>query len=454
MEDPSSGNSRSGNANRLFACSREECLLAIGGLSTAVVMASLLVIKYSLFTKLDSNCNLRLLHSVQAWVDHGYWRLGGMLSFQEKYDGSFPIDLYKSHAPYYVLPHYWATLIWGEGAFWSVTGLIPILSATIMGMATAVIAWAGISSPPRSETWARIQGAPFVGAVAAFSITFSSEPVWSLAWNSFDGSYSIILMTLSLAIAFLARHHHVLRRLSIVLFLLSALLCARFGLAMTASLLFIRFFTIPKRILSVSFPGADFFKWPVIILSLLLALSHFVRVSVVEKLLGMNFRGSDLLPRIGLSSWWENAGQGPLHYLTPLDAFTFLWRQSENVINRLPIWISIHHLIFWSIALISFASFVGNKSRFYPARPCLELLLFLPLCWTIVLNQSAAEHPDLISILWLPVYSIGLSFLAVRLFGWLKGRVNRTHSYLYMLGVTWLFFLWQNQYFMRAYTQL
>jgi hypothetical protein len=156
---------------------------------------------------------------------------------------------------------------------------------------------------------------------------------------------------------------------------------------------------------------------------------------------------------MGLTGWWENAAQGSLHYLTPLDAFTFLWRQSDLVIHKLPLWISIHHLLIWSAAILAFVTMFAER-RFYSARPVLELLFFPALFWMLVHNQSAAEHPDLYAIFWMPSYALGLAFLLTRLFAFLRRRCRREHAYLYTAVALWLLFLWQNQYFMRAYPQL
>ena len=169
--------------------------------------------------------------------------------------------------------------------------------------------------------------------------------------------------------------------------------------------------------------------------------------------LGLNFKGSEMLPRMGLTGWWENAAQGTLNYLTPIDAFTFMWRQSGVVIHKLPVLISAHHLLIWSVALVAFAAMFSERRYFY-ARSILEFLFFPALLWILIHNQSAAEHPDLYAIFWMPSYSLGLAFLVARFFSFLRQRCRREHAYLYTAFSIWLFFLWQNQYFMRAYPQL
>ena len=138
---------RSFNHCRAFFSRRpEEILLAGCGMMTAFTTLYLLVIKYNIFQHLDSACNRRLLGAVQAWLDHGFWRLGGFMYFQDTYNGAFPHALYRSQAPYYVLPHFFATLVGGESGFWFVTGLVPILMAVVISISLACIAWLSVDS--------------------------------------------------------------------------------------------------------------------------------------------------------------------------------------------------------------------------------------------------------------------------------------------------------------------
>ena len=183
----------------------EEILLAASGIITAITTLYLLVVKYSVFRHLDSACNRRLLGAVQAWLDHGFWRLGGFMYFQDTYTGAFPHLLYRSQSPYYVLPHYFATLAGGEPGFWFVTGLVPIVMAVVISISLACIAWLTVESIAKWQKWADIRGTQFVAAVSTFSISFSSEPIWSLTWNTFDGSWTVVFYVLALANALFHR---------------------------------------------------------------------------------------------------------------------------------------------------------------------------------------------------------------------------------------------------------
>jgi len=430
----------------------EQWIFVASGALTALTTLYLYLYKYHLFERLGSEHNKRLLNSARAWIDHGYWKLSGFLYFNEDYSGAFPELLYRSHSPFYVLPHFVALRNGGESSFWLIVGLIPVFTAFLLSVCLAGLTWILVKSLPANHRWADVRGSAFVSAVSAFSITFTSEPIWSLSWNTFDGSAALLVFVIAITIALACRSSRFRQfdRLPSLLLILSSLLCSRFGLALTVAILLIHLIE-DKHIKKYGLiQKSSIFSWPVIFLILLVSLSHFLHLAIASGWQGLHFRGSDLLPRMGLSAWWEHAGQGPLDYKTPLDAFTFIWNQSEIVINKLPLWLSFHHALVWSVALISTACLVGEKKNFH-TRPYLLLLLLPTLIWTVFLNQSAAEHPDLISILWLPAYVLGAATLFGRLFAFLCIRVRRNQAYLYMALLLWLFFLWQNQYFMRTY---
>jgi hypothetical protein len=382
--------------------------------------------------------------------------------FEDSYTRAFPGMLYRSQSPYYILPHYFATLVGGEPGFWFVTGLVPILMAVVISASLACIAWLSVESIAKWQQWAGVRGSQFVAAVSTFSVSFSSEPIWSLTWDTFDGSWSVVFYVLALAIALLYRRLNLSPArggggwLPCLLLVTSALICPRFGFTLVLVQLLIRVTGFRKF---SPFSTADsclynrLCGWQVIAFVFFASLTHFLRLAFAIFWQGLNFRGSEMLPRMGLSGWWENAAQDKLHYLTPLDAFTFIWRQSAIVIHKLPLWVSVHHLVIWSVALIAFAAMFSER-RYYYARPILEFLFFPALLWVLIHNQSAAEHPDLYAIFWVPAYSLGLAFLLTRFFSFLRQRCRREHAYLYTSFSIWLLFLWQNQYFMRAYPQL
>lgn len=440
--------------HRSWPFSREEWLLA--GVSGATLLLALfqIVVRGSLFEELKSNHNLRLLNSTLAWLDHGFLQLGGSLLFQETYDHRLPTVLYQSHAPWYVLPHYWAISAMGEEGFWLVTGSLPILVAILMATAIAAIAYRAIDDAAVNFTWARHPNARFVAAATAFSICVAAEPIWSLAWNSYDGSYGIVWLTISIALAAWAgKGNPFIGHMALLTMWMAALFCARLGLALALVLVLVRHFGLGHGQRRSLERGLVLFSWPAIVGVMAAALSHFLRIALAERLLGLHFQGSALLGRMGFSDRWQGAGQGRLDYKTPIDAFTFLWRQSEIVIGKLPLWISLHHLLIWSLALAGFIALVGSRRRF-PSRPLLEVLLLVPLLMTVGLNQSSAEHPDLVAMLWLPAYVLGMSFLMTGVFMVWRKRLRKDHAYYYLIAMLFLFFLWQIQYLVRAYPQL
>lgn len=268
--------------------SNEEWLFLSSGLLTALTTIYLYLVKYRLISRLESNHNLRLLNSAKAWVDHGYWRLSGLLYFQEQYDGSLPSSLYRSHSPFYALPHYFAYRHGGESWFWIVVGLIPVFAAVVSSVALATFAWALVKSLPRTQSWTAVRGASTVVGVAAFSITFTSEPIWSLSWNSFDGSAASMVFVVAVAAALACSSPRLqsYRWAPSLLLVISAFLCARFGIALTASLLFIRLTELKSTSQHEAIRRAPIFSWPITIFVLLASLSHFLSCDARRQVAG------------------------------------------------------------------------------------------------------------------------------------------------------------------------
>lgn len=430
---------------------REELVLAAVALLSAGLTLATIVQRYALFTRLESLHNSRLLDSAQAWIDHGFWRLGGFLLFQRDYSGQMPTELYKSHVPFYVLPHYWALRWGGESGFWSVVGWIPILTAVVVATCLALIAWrASLDwfAAGRPDPVAR--GLSWVAGTSAFTVAFASEPVWSLTWNSFDGSLAMVLLLVAMALTVSRRGSSRGGWLPLAVLVLSALSCSRFGVFLGLALLAVRWLSssgeggVPVGVNGV------WFRWPTIALVLAAGSVHQLWIQLAPRLFDFRLWGTAMLYRMGLTHWYKDEGQGTLPYQTPLSGFTFLWRQSENAIGELPTWMNSYHLLIWGLALVVFAVVVARR-RVFAERPLLEILLVLPLLWTLLLNQSAAEHPDLVCILWLPAYVLGWAFAFAWLYRWLARRLRRVAALWLVGGLLFMHFLWQIQYFLRAY---
>ena len=157
--------------------------------------------------------------------------------------------------------------------------------------------------------------------------------------------------------------------------------------------------------------------------------------------------------RLGFTHLFRERGQDDLDYHTPLSTFTFLWRQSEEAIRDLPSWMNTYHFIVWTVAVVGFA-FVVCRAKDFAGKEYWDVLLLLPLTWCLVLNQSAAEHPDLVAILWLPAYVLGLASGLSMLYRLLAARFRRAAALWGAGSLLYLFSLWQVQYFLRAYPQM
>jgi hypothetical protein len=241
--------------------------------------------------------------------------------------------------------------------------------------------------------------------------------------------------------------------LPLVFLVVSAFCCARFGVILGLALLLVRLLSSSGAGgVPVAANGA-WFRWPTILAVVAAGAIHHGWIFVAQRFLGLEFRGSEMLYRMGLTHWYKTQGQGDLPYQTPLSGFTFLWRQSENAIDKLPSWMNTYHLLIWGLGLVVFVLVVARR-RVFAERPLLEILLVLPLVWTLLLNQSAAEHPDLISLLWLPAFVLGWAFGFAWLYRWVTRRFRRVAALWLTGGLLYMLNLWQIQYFLRAYSRL
>ncbi|CAK6686695.1 hypothetical protein BBFGKLBO_00065 [Synechococcus sp. CBW1107] len=402
------------------------------------------------------------MNSVRAWTDYGFWNLGGFLNFEYDYTGppQENLLLYKSHVSLYALPHYFAYSLAGERGYWLVVGWIPVLSALVIALSLAVIAFCSTASlVADSVPGRRFRGTPWVAGAAAFSIAFTSEPIWSMAWDTFDGSLSILLLIVSGAIAIGRGNRPLWNGLSTSFLLLSALVCGRFGILLAIVLMVVKLTTSGRRLrpgkkgMSLAAEEQPWLRWPVITATLLLGAVHYLRVFVYEKFLGFALHGQNPWYRLGFTHLFKEQGQADIDYQTPLSAFTFLWRQSEEAIGLLPPYMNSYHFLIWTFAVLSFA-FLASRKRYFPEKSYWEVFLLLPLIWSLLLNQSTAEHPDLTAIFWLPAYVLGLSSALSWLYRFLCHRLRKAAALWWTASCLYLLFLWQIQYFLRAYPQL
>lgn len=462
MTDPSSLSDQGGAETTTESPKRPRLIPASIGLScsdiplialvvvTTGLFLQTLVHRYKFFHHLLSHHNERLLNSTRAWIDHGFWQLGGLLTFKDgPYDPAFPDSLYKSHTSFYVIPH-WLALQWhGKNGFWGWVGTVPIATAFLMAIAIGVIAailidQTNLGEPKRPRRQAALAKLAFA---AGFVITFPQETIWSLAWNNFDGSFSLIVYVVAIALLAASLRHPKLTPVALGGLYLSALLCSRFGVVVALSVLAVSLGTRRRQ-----GPLAAVLRPRTAVICLLLGLSHYLHLGLSDALTGLPLRGGNLLYRMGWTGITHQSAQADLDYLSMLQVFTFMWRQSEEAIGKLPLSMNLEHLLFYVVGL-GFFSVVLLRSWRRGAGPLLELLILPPVIWSIGLNQSASEHPDLVGLLWMPAVALGLCFAVLSL----RRRLLRLGAVTALWGTVatlYLLALWQAQYLLRAYPQL
>lgn len=443
---------------RSLGADRHSALLLLLSLTVVVFTLVTFLGQYSFFQRLDVRVNHRLLNSARAWADYGFWKLGGFLNFQYDYAGNANpqgLFLYRSHVPIYALLHYLAFSLNGEQGYWLVVGWIPVMAAFAVSLSLAVIAYHSSvrdgAGSFRPSSWCV---APIIPATIAFAIAFPSEPIWSLAWNIFDGSLSLVLLLVGIAVCVSSRRRHAWEAIGVGFILLSAFVCARFGILLALVMAAVKFLSAAaeSRVHDQATERAPF-RWTIILAAFLLASSHFAHIWIGQKVLGISLGGQKILYRLGLTHLFREEGQNRIDYHTPLSTFTFLWRQSEAAIGALPPWMNSYHFLVWTLAIVCFTVIV-SRVRDFPGKPFWDVLLLLPLAWCVLFNQSAAEHPDLVGILWLPAFVLGLSSGCTALYARLASRWRRAAAVWWTGGLLYLLFLWQIQYFLRAYPQM
>ena len=77
-----------------------------------------------------------------------------------------------------------------------------------------------------------------------------------------------------------------------------------------------------------------------------------------------------------------------------------------------------------------------------------------PLIWGVLINQSVAEHPDIHAIAWAVPFALGLVMVVVRSVEVVRVRFGLFWSITIGAWASYWLFLWQVQYFLRAYPAL
>ncbi|HJN34728.1 MAG TPA: hypothetical protein QF700_11505 [Prochlorococcus sp.] len=402
---------------------------------------------------LASTCNVRLLDSVRSWHEFGFWELGGLMTFRKllvTLPSSIPKDLYSSQSTLYIVPHYFAYQLAGVVGFWQVIRASAYASAVLISLSVATLSWLIIEERSRSISTPRY----IFGLVlfAAFAVVFPSEGIWGALWNSDDRALSAVLVAVSasgLALAIRLRSAW-LHQLSAVLLVIAAIGCPRMGVMCAITVLIGRYALELKD----SFVRA-IYSWSMALALFASSAMHYIRLAVVDLTGRFILGGSSMLDRFGFIHKIKGKAQSDLDYESIAQSFGFAWRQSELMIDKISKVASFEHLLLYLLAgtgLIALITYCNHVNSLYSGS--LAIITAPPLLWCVLINQSVAEHPDIHAITWTAALGLGLVYLVACLAIALRNRLGLFCS---VIGGSWIaywLFLWQVQYFLRAYPAL
>ena len=400
---------------------------------------------------LTSTCNLRLLDSVRTWTELGFWQLGGLMSFRDSLTPlPPPNDLYSSQSTLYIIPHFVAYQLGGIPAFWQMIRASGYVAAFGMFVGVAALAWLIVA-----ERLEKVRAPMFLlGFVlfASFAVTFPNEGIWGGLWNSDDRALSAVLVALasaSLALGIRLRRH-VFEWLSAIFLVIAAIGCPRMGFMSLLTVLVGRYSLSREESSNLSI-----YSWPMALSLMGATALHYIRVGLVDLTGRYVLSGSSMLNRFGLNHKITGKGQSDLDYDSIWQAFGFAWRQSELAIDQLSLLIQFEHLSLYLLAALGliglFFQLCRLQSRYLGA---VVLTTAPPLIWGILINQSVAEHPDIHAITWVVPSALGLVMVIVRSVEVVRVRFDLFWSITIGAWASYWLFLWQVQYFLRAYPAL
>ena len=182
---------------------------------------------------------------------------------------------------------------------------------------------------------------------------------------------------------------------------------------------------------------------------------HYIRVGLVDLTGRYVLSGSSMLNRFGLSHKIKGKGQSDLDYDSIWQTFGFAWRQSELAIKQLPLSMHLEHLVLYLLAAVGLLWMLWQLCRYQsPYLGAVVLATAPPLIWGILINQSVAEHPDIHAITWAVPVALGLVMIAIRSVEIARARFDLFWSITIGVWTSYWLFLWQVQYFLRAYPAL
>ena len=151
-------------------------------------------------------------------------------------------------------------------------------------------------------------------------------------------------------------------------------------------------------------------------------------------------------------------GQSDLDYESIWQAFGFVWRQSELMIQsdwRIRGLENFEHLFLYLLAAVGLFVLLSQMHRRpSPYLAPVALVTAPPLIWGVLMNQSVAEHPDVHAIAWVAPLSLGLVVSLERIVESVRNRFGVFWAVVVGAWIGYWFFLWQVQYFLRSYPGL
>lgn len=395
---------------------------------------------------LDVTCNYRLLDSVSSWLDHGFWQLGGLLSFRDDRTAAagLPESLYKSQSSLYVIPHYIATAIWGEEGFWAMVRTTTVVFAGVMATCCVTLTSLFVEEhqPAGGSRWLLP-----LSAFTAFAAALPQEGIWGSLWNYDDRALATVLLTMAATSWGLGirSERRWPQQLGSVLLITAALACPRMG-AMLVLVAAVAAWLDPKQ---------GLFDRRLAMACGLATVAHYLRVLLVDSWGIFNLKGTGPLVRFGFTHEVLERGQSSLPYDHILQAFTFAWRQSQWSIDELSLSTNLQHLAVYLLAglglILLLLDSEAIRSRY---RSVLVLMIAPALLWTVLIHQSVAEHPDVHAIMWAAPFALGWAWLVLCICRWLSKRLGDVWTVFAGCWIAYWLFLWQVQYLLRAYPNL
>lgn len=400
----------------------------------------------------SSGHHQKLLNSVKDWQSFGFFKLGGLLTFTDKgsYTGSLPDKLYGSHAPFYAFPHWLSYAVRGEEGFYFAVVVLTVLLAISMSVCLGFLATLLLP-----ENLVRRSGTTWT-CLLAVAISIPGEALWGTGFNNFDCTPAFQIYIIGLTLIACGPWRGAGRLGVGLIVLLAPLLAPRLGVGIVLSLILCRLALSRHNLALLPSLLRILLQTRSIATAALISSFHFIHLLAVKTWLADQFSmrsGGGWMARMGFLVGTEGMGQGGYDYISTLQTFSFVWRQSEFIqgIQNFPMNLDIEHFLFWSFGIAA-AFILLVRLHDLPQQALLLLVLAPGLILSTFLNQSSSEHPDYYNIFWHPAVVLGWTYLLSTLLSRLpRGTHDLDLRVFASTIIIWSLFLWQIRYFLLAY---